>query len=143
MAKEIRIAKGIGKRLRAERKRLALTQEQLATRIGVTTVTIFAYEHETSPMTVPTLIKLAEVGINLSRLLEGSRMVDAPLPDADFIRRLVEKLWPFRKQLMSDPRFEDQAKFEALLTGFAAAASLQENVENVPIQKNSLARKRG
>lgn len=134
MSIEIRIARGVGKRLKAERNRLGLSQEELANRIGVTKLTVFAYEHETSPLTVPTLVKLAESGISLTRLLEGSRPRLAPAPSG-FMKKLATALSRYRSEIINDPSYDDEEKLEALLNGFAAATETNFDDNTAPKPK--------
>lgn len=141
MGVEIRIARGVGKRLKAERNRLGLSQEELAARIGVTKITVFAYEHETSPMTVPTLVKLAEAGVSLSKLLEGSSPRFAPAAPG-LIKKLATALARHRNQIIGDPSYDDEEKLETLLHGFAAATELS-SVDEHAESKPKLVRKRG
>ncbi|MCA2999493.1 MAG: helix-turn-helix transcriptional regulator [Rhodocyclaceae bacterium] len=55
----------LGARLREERRAIKLSQRALAGLIGVTNLTILAYERGTSPITAPTLHKLADAGVDV------------------------------------------------------------------------------
>lgn len=64
---------GIGKRLRTERERLGLSQEQLATVAGTNRITPSRYEGGAHLPTLAFLAAIEEAGIDVGYVLEGKR----------------------------------------------------------------------
>ena len=62
-----------GDRLKEERLRLGLTQEGLANKTGVQSITIIQYEKEKSSPSVKFLNKLQEAGMDINYLLTSTR----------------------------------------------------------------------
>lgn len=65
------LGEGFGERMRQERKRLGLTQETLAHRVGVRQQTILQYEKGSTSPSVQFLYALHGIGFNLQYLLLG------------------------------------------------------------------------
>lgn len=73
------LAAGFGDRLRAERLRLHLSQEQLAGKLGVKQQTIFQYEKGHTSPTLKFVYRLRAFEFNLPYLLFGNELL-APKP---------------------------------------------------------------
>ena len=74
----------IGKRIAANRKRLKLTQDQLAEKLGVTAQAVSKWENDQSCPDIATLPKLAEIfGVTTDALL--GRETQKPVQDAEVI----------------------------------------------------------
>ena len=79
-------AKTLGRRLRRERKRLALTQGDVADLAGVTHVTVYQYEKGQRRPSLNFLLDIQPAGVNLQFLLFGKHRViaaDDRFVDAD------------------------------------------------------------
>jgi len=63
----------VGKRLREERSRLRLTQDEMAQKLGIAKGTYFAYEKETSSLDLIALRRLEEAGVDAYFVLNGAR----------------------------------------------------------------------
>lgn len=73
----------MGQRLRAQRQGLALTQEELAARIGASARTVIAYENGTSTIRFEKLMALASAGIDINYLVYGpSDTLSVPVNEA-------------------------------------------------------------
>jgi transcriptional regulator with XRE-family HTH domain len=68
---------GIGKRLREERERLQLSQEQLAAIAGTNRITPSRYEGGTHLPTIGFLAAVAQAGVDVGYVLDGKRNVVA------------------------------------------------------------------
>jgi len=64
---------GFGKRLREERERLGLTQQEFAERAGIKRVTQFLYEKEESQPNYRYLMAISELSVDMHYLLFGRR----------------------------------------------------------------------
>lgn len=81
---------GIGKRLRDERERLQLSQEQLAAIAGTNRITPSRYEGGTHLPTITFLAAVAEAGVDVGYVLDGKRNVVAlEADDAALLGRAV------------------------------------------------------
>jgi len=80
------IPNGFGLRLTEARKRLGLTQSQLAEIGGIKRLAQSQYERETSSPTVRYLAAIAEAGVNLNRVLFGDLPSNGLLPSSDQYR---------------------------------------------------------
>ena len=81
-----------GRRIQAERKRLGLTQTQLATALGVSRITLAKYEAGRTSPDLHTLARGAQtIGLDLEYLVTGTSGEVALGPDAGWalIRRLL------------------------------------------------------
>lgn len=67
---------GIGKRLKFERERIGITQEEMAERLGVSDRQYRRYENGTSQMRSNALFLLNEMGIDLDYLCNGQLALD-------------------------------------------------------------------
>ncbi len=72
------LGEGFGERMRAERKRLGLTQDGLAERVGVRQQTVLQYEKGNTSPTLQFIYALHGIGFNMQYLLYGRE--HAPLP---------------------------------------------------------------
>lgn len=77
--------KEIGLRLRAERKRLGLTQAQIGELGGVSLSSQNAYESGTHYPDVRYLAKVAKAGVNIQYVALGSRSKPAALSDEEVL----------------------------------------------------------
>lgn len=82
-----RLLPGLGKRLREERERLSLTQEQLANQLGITRRTIINHEGEAFPIPLEYLDQLGKLGADCHFLLFGDRVVT---PDPAILGQALE-----------------------------------------------------
>lgn len=80
------IPDGFGLRLAEERKRLGLTQSELAEVAGIKRLAQSQYERETSSPTVRYLAAIARAGINLTKALFNDLPSIAQLPSSDQYR---------------------------------------------------------
>lgn len=69
---------GFGERMRSERKRLGLTQEDLAQRVGIRQQTVLKYEKGDTSPALQFIYALHGLGFNMQFLLYGREQ--APLP---------------------------------------------------------------
>lgn len=70
-------AKVIGRRLLHERRRLALTQEQVARIAGVTRLTVYNYEKGLYPQPMNYIAQLVSAGFDLGYLMFGAHRMEA------------------------------------------------------------------
>lgn len=61
----------IGRRLQEERRRLELTQEELARMVGVSRAAVATYEGGRTPFDITYLARLQEVGVRVNYVLSG------------------------------------------------------------------------
>lgn len=79
----------LGNRIMQERKRLGLTQEQLAEKLGVTAQAVSKWEHDQSCPDITALPRLADIfGISTDELL--GRRQNSPSPREDVVDEPVE-----------------------------------------------------
>lgn len=64
-----KIAPNIGPRLKESRKRLGLSQEELAQQLGISRRTVINYETETNPVLLAYLDQLEKLGADLHYML--------------------------------------------------------------------------
>ncbi len=69
---------GFGVRMKQERKRLGLTQERLAERVGVRQQTVFQYEKGNTSPTLQFIYALQSIGFNMQYLLYGREQIVYP-----------------------------------------------------------------
>lgn len=69
---------GFGERMKQERKRLGLTQESLAERVGVRQQTVFQYEKGNTSPTLQFIYTLQGIGFNMQYLLYGRERIVYP-----------------------------------------------------------------
>jgi len=90
---------GFGERMRTERKRLGLTQEGLAERVGVRQQTVLQYEKGNTSPTLQFIYALHGIGFNMQYLLYGR---DQAPPPRDFppemIRYVSEAVTQFEQK---------------------------------------------
>lgn len=90
MSLRIQFAPGLGQRLRKERKRLGLTQVQLADHLGVSRRTILNHESESFPVPLEVLNQLDQLGADCFYLLYGRRFAEFSVPlDKDLLERIL------------------------------------------------------
>lgn len=69
----------VGARLREERKRLSLTQAELAERVGVSRAAVVTYESGRTPPDVSLMDRLKELGVRTSYVLTGLSEMESVL----------------------------------------------------------------
>lgn len=69
-----------GQRLRAERERLKMTQDDFASAGGVKRVSQYLYEHGSRSPSLEYLLRVQLIGVDLSFVLNGSRTGPTPPP---------------------------------------------------------------
>lgn len=113
------ILPGLGDRLREERKRLNLTQEEFALRTGVKRTAQINYENETREPKISYLAALPPIGVNLPYVLFGTRETSDSV-SAEDIRKIERSVFDYIDgyvaeycdgQMAADARF---ALFECL-----------------------------
>jgi transcriptional regulator with XRE-family HTH domain len=88
--------KEVGKRIYQIRRRLRLTQHEMATRLGVINRTISAYEQGDSYPSLSALIKLARIGgVSFDWLITGRNMVPEDI-DTELTDEELELLKAYR-----------------------------------------------
>ena len=100
--------KGMGKRMKAQRKQLHLTQEQMAERLDISTKHYSEAERGIIGLSVENLIKVSQIlEISLDYLLKGIS-IDYPIPE-----RIIEiyKNCPDSKKNLLLELLELEAKF--------------------------------
>jgi len=75
-----KIPKGFGERLKLERKRLGLNQEEFGEKVGIQRFTQYQYEVEVNSPTVRYLASILEAGVDLTYVLFGIRVNQMALP---------------------------------------------------------------
>lgn len=83
---------GLGERLKEERKRLGLSQEEFAKRAGVKRLAQLQYEKEAREPRTSYLAALSEMGVSLSYVLFGKRALESAL-GSESIRRIEKKIF--------------------------------------------------
>ena len=75
----------IGKRIKAARKERHMTQEQLASFLGVKTAAVSKYENELVSPSWETITKIsAAFNMTTTKLLDGVNLFSEPAPESDF-----------------------------------------------------------
>ncbi len=83
---------GFGERLKEERKRLALNQDEFAERAGVKRLAQLQYEKEAREPRTSYLAAIGAMGVSLSYVIFGKRPLESALgPEA--IRRIEKKIF--------------------------------------------------
>jgi len=98
---------GFGLRLRDERVRLSLTQDQLAEKLGVRQQTIYKYEKNITSPDIGVLYALLDLGFDVSYLILGHRQTekirDIPVEVLTTISKMIKDLEDkFPKGSLSD-----------------------------------------
>lgn len=93
-------APGFGQRLREERNRLGLSQEEFADLAGIKRLAQSQYEHEVREPRLSYLAALVSQGINLDYLLYGKTSSDAALPTEE-TRRIEKKVFDLIEEYVS------------------------------------------
>lgn len=88
------ILPGLGDRLREERKRLNLTQEEFALRTGVKRTAQINYENETREPKISYLAALPPIGVNLRYVLFGTRETNDSV-SAESIRKIERSVFDY------------------------------------------------
>ena len=99
------IEEGFGERLKQERKRLGLTQAELAKRVGIKALTVLQYEKGNTSPTLQFVYKLQDLGFNLQYLLFNRKKMVYP---QDFPSEVI--------QYVSDTVSKIEKKFGAALS---------------------------
>lgn len=82
---------GLGERLRAERERLGLTQEELATRLGIARKTVINHENDAHSVPLEYVDQLGQLGADCHFLLFGRRFAEySGAPDPDILQQVLE-----------------------------------------------------
>ena len=99
---------GVGKRLKFEREKLGITQEEMAERLGVSDRQYRRYESGTSQMRSEALFKLNNMGVPLDYLCKGQVALDwwveqsfKIMPD-DMLEVKVQQLMDIAKRHEAD-----------------------------------------
>ena len=84
----------VGARLREERKRLGLTQAELAERVGVSRAAVVTYESGRTPPDVSLMDRLKELGVRTSYVLTGLTEMEsaAEALDWNLARTLMNRI---------------------------------------------------
>lgn len=110
------LVNGFGERLRAERQRLGLSQEGLATQVGLKLQTIFQYEKGHTYPTLPFVYSLSALGFRLQYLLFGREQSIKPKdfpPDVlNYATNLISKI---EQQFVGDDKLSDETKLRMML----------------------------
>lgn len=81
----------LGYRLSEERKRLQMTQEQVAATLGIVRQTIINHESEAHPIPLKYVRQLGELGADIHFLVFGCRRTDlVGVPDPDILEQVIE-----------------------------------------------------
>lgn len=107
-----KLPNGFGDRLKLERKRLGMNQEQFGAKAGVQRFTQYQYEAEVNSPTVRYLASILEIGVDLTYILFGIRVNQMHLSQAD-MQTIEKKAFALIEQneeslgekLSSDQRF--------------------------------------
>ncbi len=83
---------GFGERLKEERKRLGLNQDEFAERAGIKRLAQLQYEKEAREPRNSYLAAIATMGVSLSYLIFGKRPPESAL-GAEAIRRIEKKIF--------------------------------------------------
>lgn len=111
-----KLPKGFGDRLKLERKRLGMNQEEFGAKADVQRFTQYQYEAEVNSPNVRYLASILEIGVDLTYVLFGIRVdqMSLPQPDIQAAERkafelieqnetnLGEKLTPEKRYVMFD-----------------------------------------
>ena len=113
---DLKLLDGFGERLRSERTRLSMTQEELATRVGVQQQTIYKYEKGQVTPPLGIIYRLITLGFNLQFiLLDQHRYV--PNPDdfpPEVLTKIEQAITKFERAF-SGGAFSDAAKYRMML----------------------------
>lgn len=89
----------LGQRLRSERKRLGLTQGELASRTGVSRAAVATYEAGRTPPDVAFMDRLREAGIRAGYVVDGEVAASAaPSFDWGLARHLMARVVEYATQ---------------------------------------------
>ena len=113
---DLKLLDGFGERLRSERTRLSMTQEELATRVGVQQQTIYKYEkgQVTPPLSI--IYRLITMGFNLQFLLLDQHHY-VPDPDTfppELLAKIEKAITKFERAF-SGGAFSDSTKYRMML----------------------------
>lgn len=78
-----KLPNGFGERLKLERKRLGMNQEEFGAKAGIQRFTQYQYEAEVNSPTVRYLASILEIGVDLTYVLYGIRVNQMSLPQTD------------------------------------------------------------
>ena len=89
----------LGLRLRSERKRLGLTQAELASRTGVSRAAVATYEAGRTPPDVEFIDRLREAGVRTGYVVDGEVAASStPLFDWELARHLMARVVEYAQQ---------------------------------------------
>lgn len=74
----------LGKRLQEERRRLGLTQEEVANRVDVSRASIAGYERGRTPPDVEFIERLREIGVRTEYVVNGKTVSSDPVAPFDW-----------------------------------------------------------
>jgi transcriptional regulator with XRE-family HTH domain len=111
-----KLPNGFGDRLKLERKRLGMNQEEFGAKAGVQRFTQYQYEAEVNSPTVRYLASILEIGVDLTYVLFGIKVDQMSLSQSDMQAaerkafelieqneaNLGEKLTPEKRYVMFD-----------------------------------------
>lgn len=111
-----KLPNGFGERLKLERKRLGMNQEEFGAKAGIQRFTQYQYEAEVNSPNVRYLASILEIGVDLTYVLYGIRVNQMSLPQTDMQAaerkafelidqnetNLGEKLTPEKRYVMFD-----------------------------------------
>jgi len=109
------LADGFGQRMRQERKRLGLTQEALAERVGVRQQTVLQYEKGNTSPTLQFIYSLHEAGFNMQVLLYGREQVPLPRDFPPEVIRYVANAVPQIEQKFAGGSLSNETRLRMAL----------------------------
>lgn len=141
MSKELKaILPDLGRRLRQERDRLSLTQDQVASAIGVSKGTYYTYEKDMYTPSIDSLSKLAELGMDLYFILFGTPLesVYAPALPLDVFHRARQSI---KEHVLRQGGKIDAESLDVLLMGVALAHTPSTTSKNTTGSRKSQLRR--
>jgi DNA-binding XRE family transcriptional regulator len=122
MESKFRIKHGVGLRMREERLRLRLTQDELAQKLSVSRGTYLAYEKQLYPMDLTVVAQMPDAGLDVHYVLTGERRalaMQAAIPTLAF----HEARAALKQYLLTQIGKMDPEKLDSLLLGIAISQS--------------------
>lgn len=106
---------GFGERLRVERERLKLTQDELAQRCGIKPQTIHQYEKGRTFPTIALIYSLRKFGFNIPYLVSGGVVVPKPneIPPETF-HIIVDMVTKIETEMCKEP-LSNETKLRLML----------------------------
>jgi transcriptional regulator with XRE-family HTH domain len=137
MSKELKtILPDLGRRLRQERDRLSLTQDQVSSAIGVSKGTYYTYEKDLYAPSVDSLSKLSELGMDLYFILFGTPIesVYAPALPLDVFHRARQSI---KEHVVRQGGKIDAESLDVLLMGVALAHTPSSPSSNTDVTRKT------